>query len=369
MGRAGTVREIVEVSRDPALLPALAIVIAYALAMIAVYQVPDWDYRCYINAGELLRLGRNPYSPELGTQYLYPPPLAHLLALALGVIPQTAIFWTFQSLQVILIAGAFVMLRELARRCGAAATHATLIAAAVTVFNLPMFYNVRHHQVNLVMLDAALLAMLFPRRAALSGLALAAATLLKLYPAVLLLPLWLFGYRRIAAWWVAGMATPLLFAGVRRDWFTFIELLPNMPKGEAVLDNSVASFIERGFLLTGTPLGAAALKLAALVIGTAFVAIALVRLARHLRERRFLIAMAEWSAVVLFLSPIAWEQHFVVALPLAVILLVERPRDLVVIAGCGLMLLVPRTPHYPFSHHYLAGLAALFAVSGVRSRT
>lgn len=328
--------------------------------MVLAYRVPDWDFRCYLNAGELLRSGQSPYSPSLGTQYLYPPPLAHLIAFALEFASPRAIFVGFQALQVALVIAAFCLLRVLAIRCGAPPATATMLAAALTIVNLPLFYNVRHHQVNLVLLDASLAAMLFPRHAAMSGLLLAAATTLKLYPALLLAPLWMFGYRRIALWWAAGMLAPLAFEGVRRDWAGFFEILPGMPKGEGVLDNSVTSLIERG--LDAASASASPTTVKAMAAAVAIAALALVAIRLLSRRRSFLHSAAEWTAVPLLMSPIAWEQHFVIAMPLALILLIERPRHVAVLAGTALMLWLPRTPIFPFSHHYLAGLIALFAV-------
>lgn len=345
----------------------LALTLAAGAFVIASFPIPDWDYRCYVNAAVLIDQGKSPYSPELGTQYLYPPPVAHLFRLLRSVLPSdAAVFWLYQGVQLALLGAGFLLVAALARRLGIGARLSYPLAAALLIVNYPILYTLRHHNTNLVLLDAALAAMLFPR-AAVSGLVLAGATLLKLYPAFLLVPLWAFGYRRIALWWGVGMLLPLLSSGVRADWPAFIELLPNMPKGEAVLDNSVTSLIARGARAMPLQLSTHAIAVLAALAGLAALALTARRLfqarAAAGRSHAFVRSCAEWSAVVLLLSPIAWPEHFALTVPLIVVLLSEQPKRLLVLAGIALVLWLPRTPHYPFSHHFLAGVILLLIVS------
>ena len=335
--------------------------------MIAAFPSPDWDYRCYVNAAVLLDQGKSPYSPELGTQYLYPPPVAHVFRFLRSVLPNDGVlFGVDQSVQLVLLAAAYFLTATLARRLGIGDRLAYPLAASMVILNYPILYTLRHHNTNLLLLDAVLLAMLFPRAAA-SGLVLAAATMLKLYPAFLLLPLWVFGYRRIAMWWAIGMLLPLLSGGVRHDWPAFIDLLPDMPKGEAVLDNSVTSAIERAWRASGAHPPRAIVSGIAAVVGIAALSLLLVRLHRARfspdRDHAFLRSCAEWASVVLLLSPIAWPEHFALALPLAVVLLAEDSRRTAALAGIALVLLLPRTGLYPYSHHFLAGLILLLSLA------
>jgi len=344
----------------------LALTLAAGAFVIASFPSPDWDYRCYVNAAVLIDQGRSPYSPELGTQYLYPPPAAHVFRFLRRVLPSdAAVFWLYQGVQLVLLGAGVLLVAALARRVGIGERLSYPLAAALLIFNYPILYTLRHHNTNLVLLDAALAAMLFPR-AAVSGLVLASATLLKLYPAFLLVPLWAFGYRRIAVWWAVGMLLPMLSSGVRADWPAFIELLPTMPKGEAVLDNSVTSLIERGVRSMPLRLSKGAISVSAALAGVAAVALMGRRLLRARaaagRSHAFFRSCAEWTAVVLLLSPIAWPEHFALAVPLIVVLLAEQPKRLLVLAGAALVLWLPRTPHYPFSHHFLAGLILLLGV-------
>lgn len=345
----------------------LALTLAAGAVVIASFPHPDWDYRCYVNAAVLIDQGRSPYSPELGTQYLYPPPAAHLFGVLRKVLPgDSAVFWLYQGVQLALLGAGFLLAAALARRLGITERLSYPLAAALLIANYPILYTLRHHNTNLVLLDAAMAAMLFPR-AALSGLALAAATLLKLYPAFLLLPLWVFGYRRIALWWAAGMLLPLLSSGVRHDWPAFLALLPDMPRGEAILDNSVASAIERGAHLFGYAPQRPAVSAVAAVLGLAALSLLLVRLyraqARPERSHAFLRSAAEWTAAALLLSPLAWPEHFALTVPLIVVLFSEDPKRVWLLAGAALVLWLPRTPHYPFSHHFLAGLILLLSLA------
>lgn len=360
-------------SRHSALLAGLAATLAFGAMLVVAFPSPDWDYRCYVNAAELLRLGENPYSPQLGTQYLYPPLPAHVFLLLRSALGSDAlVFALFQTAQMALLGAGYGLTYTLARRLGATRTHAAAAAALLLVVNFPLFYTLRHHNTNLALLDAALLAMLFPQRAMLVGLALAATTQIKLYPALLLVPLWAFGHRRAAVWWGVGMSLPMGFAAIREGWWQFLAILPDMPKGEAVLDNSVTSLIERGLLLLDQDASTTAIKLAAAAVALPALGLMLARLRRRVRapdgnRHGLLLSCAEWTAVVLVISPIAWPEHFVLGVPLAMILLIEHRGRALVLAAAALMLAFPRTPLFPLSHHYLAGLVLLLGLSGIRS--
>jgi hypothetical protein len=341
----------------------LLAVLAFGFAVVAGYPAQDWDYRCYVNAARLIEMGRSPYSGELGTQYLYPPPMAHLFVALRRALPNDdAVFLAYCGVQVCLLGGAYVLMVLLLRRLNAGVRAAPALAAALLIVNAPVFYTLRHDNTNLALLDAALLAMLYPR-AAISGLVLAGATLLKLYPAFLLVPLLAFGYRKIALWWAVGMVLPFAASGPRHDLPAFLDLLPNMPKGEAVLDNSVTSLVERGFRMAGAAPPRLAVPAIAGAVGLGAVALVSWRLYKGMP---FLRACAEWTAVVLLLSPIAWPEHFVIVLPLMAIALAGGQQRAVVGVSIVMLALLPRTPIYPISHHFLFGLALLM-VRGVQS--
>ena len=361
---AGALREAVEVIGGRRALVCLLAVLAFGAAVIAGYPAQDWDYRCYVNAARLIEMGRSPYSGELGTQYLYPPPMAHLFVALRRVLPgDDAVFLLYSGVQICLLAGAYVLMVLLLRRLNVGARTASALGAALLIVNAPVFYTLRHDNTNLALLDAALVAMLYPR-AAVSGLLLAAATLLKLYPAFLLVPLWFFGYRKIALWWAIGVLLPFAASGPRHDLPAFIEILPNMPKGEAVLDNSVSSLVERGFRMAGAAQPRLVVSAIAGVAGVAAVALVTWRLHKGIP---FLRACAEWTAVVLLLSPIAWPEHFVIVLPLIAIALSGGPHRMLLGVAVLLVMVLPRTPIYPISHHFLFGLALLMLLPVVYS--
>lgn len=351
--------------QDRRSLAGLAAVLAFGLAVILAYPAQDWDYRCYVNAARLIEMGQSPYSAALGTQYLYPPPMAHLfVALHRALGSDAAVFQLYSGVQLVLLGGAYVLMVVLLRRLGVAGRMAAPLAAVLLIINAPVFYTLRHDNTNLALLDAALLAMLYPR-AAVSGLALAAATLLKLYPAFLLVPLWFFGHRRIALWWAIGMLLPFIASGPRHDLPAFLEILPNMPKGEAVLDNSVTSLFDRGLRILGAPQPRLVVSAVAAMVGLGAVALVGWRL---YRGSPFLRACAEWTAVVLLLSPIAWPEHFVIVLPLIAIALAERRRMAAVGLAVVLITMLPRTAVYPLSHHFLFGLVLLMTAAYPRGR-
>jgi hypothetical protein len=87
------------------------------------------------------------------------------------------------------------------------------------------------------------------------------------------------------------------------------------------------------------------------------------RAANELDWLRFASAGVDAVTLALLISPLVWEHHFVLALPLAIFAAATagRQRPLRVAAATAAMLAVPTFDLYPFSYCRIAGLVALVA--------
>jgi hypothetical protein len=387
----------------PAALPAL-VGLYYAL-LLGEYPRKPFDYDCYEYAARALLLGQDPY--RVGLNYLYPPLAAEVLALAhralaagaaaAGFAPDPeavweGVFYLYQCAQLALILLAYGLLARFARESGISPTHAALLAAALLLFDDACLRTLRHGQVNLWLLDLSLVAVLFARRApALAGLALAVAVHLKLYPALLVLPLAAFGGGRALAFGAAGVVgvVALQTEGFR-DWTTwrqFAEFYASVYPGEIAFRNQ--SFHSLAFntlrLAFGVPAASfrPALRLASSAASAAALAWLLARtLARARRgrpasadagaagtpSRQLLGGGADALGLSLLVSQSVWEHHYVLALPLVVwaAALRGRERPAAVAAAAFLAVAMPTADLFPLSYHRAAGLVALLLLTSPR---
>jgi hypothetical protein len=382
------------------------LVALHFLTLVSEYATKPFDYDCYEYAGRALLLGENPHLR--GLIYLYPPLTAQAMALAFRVVEFLTgqlgwslgrdavwdqVFYLYQCAQLHLILLAYFLCRRLAREAGLASLPASLLVAALLLFDNALFRTLRHGQINLWVLDFALIGILFSRRAPLlAGVGIALAAHLKLYPLILLVPLAASGRWRAMLWtFVAVAAIALLQTDLGRDWTVwrwFVDFFfAHFPGEKALRNNSLHSlffnllklcFADRSPALWGRVLGTA-LSLATLAAGVWFLQRLWVR-ERVFRAgasagpagdesardaRRFLAHGADALAFALLVSPSVWEHHYVLALPLALWAVAtrwrERPGGLAL--GIFLMLAMPTFDLFPLSYHRLAGMLLLLALT------
>lgn len=363
-------------SSVPQAWPAAGFLLAscFFLGSVVEFSARSFDYYCYETAASLLNEGGNPYSGERASRFIYPPLFAIVMAQAqlaagwlAGLTPGTAppdrasdiLFFGFRSLQLIAGICVYPLLYLLARRAGAPALASAAVSLALVLVDTPLTRTLKHNQVNLLILDLALLVCLFPGRAAAAGLLLALGTHIKLYPALLIVPLWATGYRKTVAWWAAGMLLPLAAAPMRELWPLYAEAM-RAPPGGAFRDNSVSSLVFNSARLAGLDAWARTAAAAAAALWTIGVGVTLVRRIRTARPWPFHDAGATWLAAALLVSPIAWEHQYVLALPLIALRLTSTavPAWSAVVAA-GLILLPPTFDVFPLSYHRLCALAWL----------
>jgi hypothetical protein len=381
--------------RPPAeLVPVLApllVTLLYAF-LIGEYPRKPFDYDCYEYAGRAILLGENPW--RVGLLYLYPPltgqtlALAHLLLAWLGGLaggapdPETVwdvVFYFYQCAQLALILLAYALLVRFARALRMQEAPAHALVAVLLLIDDPLLRTLRHGQVNLWVLDLALLSILLARRIpALSGFALALSAHVKLYPLVLLLPLLLARCWRAIAWTFLGAGLVLLAqTDLGRDWTLwrqFADFYSRVYPGEtAFRNNSFHSVLFNSLRLLFDLAPASLLTLAQLSASAFSLAMAGWLVLRSLaRERagaaepdRLLANGADALAFSLLISQSVWEHHFVLALPLVILAAATRWRErpLAIAISAFLVLGVPTFDLYPLSYHRAAGLIALLVVT------
>ncbi len=377
------------------------------LTLFEKYARPSYDFTAWANGMWAQLHHGDPYAANSYVKpiYWYPPALAQMLAgfhhAAEHLFPRTIalkgshretifhlVFYAFQCTQFILLAGLYWLTYGWGRRMRLEPKPAALAAGFLVLFNVPLLRLLGFHQLNLWLVNS-ILAVLLLRDSAplLAGLALALGFHMKLYPAILGLPLLLAWRWKPLVW--AGVFTLLIFAAQcvvsgPEVWPKFLALLADPPIGSFFRDNSlhgIAKNLLKPFHrieYTGVLWGA--LQLVA-VGGMAW------RMAR--REWRFRTAPPapgsdlDWRgefhfqeqamdtlAMSFFLSPMVFEHHYVMAIPIILwtwIVWGSRSRTLIVL-GSLLILIVPIYDVVPLSWNRIAGLLLLIWARPVANR-
>jgi len=298
------------------------------------------DFKAYYIAAQLLRAGRSIYDPvlqdeaglELGFEpdqvyYVYPSVLAHLLLpLSRLSIETAARIWN--GLNLLLLVGALALLTKLFHLRQVLGRHYPWL---IILFALaaPVFSALRIGQANiwLLFLLAAMVYFYRDGRLGLAGSALALATVIKIFPAALLLWFaWRREFRVLLAFgltWTAvlGLNAFLLAVG-RRDWLLdwqyFTRILPHVAPPRQRDNQALTGFLSR-FALSemGRRLLLAGFSLT--IVAVTAVATWRVRLSVH---ERYTYWLALWLPALLLVGGITWTTTLILLLIPLVILLV-----------------------------------------------
>lgn len=383
----------------------------FFLTLIAEYSTRSWDYRCYEKAARTLLAGANPYQENC---YLYPPLLAQLMSLAYRLLAWVAtqvgspvleedrlwflVFYSFRVLHLVMVNLAVLLGFRFARRLGIPRRKALIVVAALLIFSNPMFRTFRHHQINLYVVNLIFLATLtMLSRPGISGLMVALGVHLKLYPLLIGIPAALVRSRRALLGVLVGVvAVVLLQTNFARDWHVwrfYLGSIPLFPSGTAFRDNSLHSVIFNSVKFGSQQVAIPAESTAAVVLAGVVVATVAMLLwfgvRFYRREQAYRVCIeqrveadgtldlnflrlsghvADTTALMLLISPMVWEHHYVIALPLAIWALAIQgtSRPWPVIIALLLMFAVPTFDFFPFSYHRLAGLILLLVVANPR---
>jgi hypothetical protein len=387
----------------------VATLVAFAFLTVVVEQFRrSWDYGCYERAARALLAGRDPYSD---TAYIYPPLLAQLLAAAHRVVIGArglvgapsgvdasgwyGVFYLFQCAQFLAVNLVFLLLYRFARRLEIEKSAALALAAALMLCDHPLLRTLRHNQVNLYLVAIVLLATLWiGSRPLLSGVVVAVGAHLKLYPLLLALPMLLVRSWKALLGIAAGAAAVFLLqtrlGTDLRVWQQFWAVAGSFPRSHAFRDNSMQSVVVNLARFSLPPLGVSeawTARVASWIVTAASLAVLAWFAARFLRREaafhrlasepgealagrdlsffRLSGHVADCTALMLLVSPMVWEHHYVLVLPLAVWAVATRgpSRPWAIGLALVLMLAVPTFDVFLFSEHRIAGLLTLVALT------
>ena len=301
-----------------------------AWMQLSVYPVYSWDYDCYRIAADQIAQGMNPY----GEFYFYPPLIAWLIATITRITQSHQItFMLYQYLQLLLVAGLILQIRQLLSKLNFKPEIAAIILIALMTFNVPLWRTLHYNQVNLVLLNILVLLMLTGNRHAIaSGAAMALGVLIKIYP-IILPGIWLL--RKQGKHLIAGIL--FLIAGIGflemqmpDIWQQFLVFITHFPAGDKLRDNSVHSIYYNVGILAGIADPADMVGYKQKIYTLYFVTVACIAggfLYRILKREfsshpdksnDYFMHIADAGACMLLISPMAWEHHYVLAMPLAV---------------------------------------------------
>ncbi len=378
----------------------LGVLVAFHyLAIMRQHATRSWDYRCYEEAAQAIANGTNPY----GSCYIYFPTPAQAMAMierfglwlatylglekfSSGAATWDLVFYFYEATQLLLVILAFTLCYCLARTVGLQQRYAALLVTALFLFNNPLLATLKHNQVNLWVLDLMLLALLGVKRyPILSGLAVAVGVHIKIYPLALLLP-W-----ALKRQWRAGISAGIGLGGIflvqtsgGREltlWRHFLAFADSFPLGTFFRDNSLHSLVYNTLGHLKWLLGDGSFPVNELYVSRLVLAgmgfFGLLYLGRFVRRERgeagiysnngnldlalFGHAM-DAIALALIASPVVWEHHYLLALPLVIwgVARAQNERQLWRVGlSAFLIFVVPTFDLYPFSYHRLAGLLLL----------
>jgi len=375
----------------------------YFLTVTVDFNFKAWDYECYENAAKSHLEGKNPYE---GTYYLYPPltyqimsGAYHLLGFADSFLETgqnswsrwDLIFYLYQCMQFVLIMFCFLCCIDLARRLKISAEWTPFLVTALFVFDSPLIRTLRHNQVNLWLLAFMLFAFLQYRKQPFSsGVLLAAASFIKLYPLILILPFLVMRRVRVVIGFTIG-AVAILAVQTRwmsdfSSWSQFIGSLKSFPEYIQFRNNSMLSLITNlarvAKFITGYKWPAE------IIWGIVFFicVIVLIWIFSRLMQRektfksstddrttdlldldafRSMGHFADAIALMLLISPLAWEHHYLFALPIVIYAVATRMKihPYLIMLGAILIFSIPIFDVFPFSYHRCIGLFLLLVAT------
>lgn len=290
------------------------------------------------------------------------------------------VYYIHQCLQFLLVILAYWLTCRFAFWVGLPRLEGTLLVSGLFLFNYPLFRTLQLNQVNLYVLNALLVALLWLRRFPFwSGAAIAIGSLIKVYPVVLGIPLLgMKRWRAILGALIAALLLILLQTGFGSDlslWRQFIRFYLSFPvERESSLwfrNSSLLSFVRNLVHLSGLP----EVAITPLFVLVAFVALVWIIVRFVQREKifrgrmpgdvsehyRYFGHLIDFSVLTLLVAPSAWDHHFVLSIPLALWAIALRGREQPIWVGIGIVsiFVMPAYNIFPFSYLRLFGVLLL----------
>jgi len=321
--------------------PVLVILFLVALFSIVLISMElsararRWDFSHYYVATLVLREGGNPYTADLRPlgqrlginlglidRATYPPTF-YLLFEPLTLLPPLAAYWLWIALTTAALAAALYLLFGPA---SGLSTRAGLAAAAVAISYAPIesHYYFAQCQILILLMIVAMARLMERGRETAAGAMLAMATLIRVFPVLLIGYLIMRRRWRMLAWtalWLGlGALATLALVGWDRC-FSFIRVIPFIASDRFIREPanvSLSGFIAREFayaagihaltigwlrvITIGAELGVLALTVAATIP------------AAGVDRDDDWCALSLWIVATIMLSPTAWLHYFVLLL-------------------------------------------------------
>lgn len=329
----------------------------------ATYRVKElpFDFQAYLRAGDAIAAGTDPYVAQRGG-YLYPPLLAESVYLLRSGVDQfqrlvetpskkhpskthaaSPIFVLWSGLQILAAAVVYACGYRLSKRLGADELQATALPLTLLLANHAFWRTLNNGQINLFQTTIFFVAILCAaQRPFISGLAVAIGAHMKVYPMFLIGPWTLSGRWKITLY--ALLCFGVIFAlqltffepSIWQHYFHFAAGAPQQVRNESLATVSVISFTFGNGKAISFKGGSLAAILAAAVYATVLVVMAArfflrekIWRGRHRElppaaaaaiEDKFRIMGHGNDAIVLplLISPIVWNHHYVVLLPVLI---------------------------------------------------
>lgn len=265
--------------------------------------------------------------------YLYTPVLAFYLSpLSYLEIETAHLVWSLMS---IALCGALI-LKSLRLALPSAASYAHVFWACVLFYALPFDQNFRFGQVNVVVLLLVVLAVLESHshgRDVLAGVLLAATTLIKLTPALILIFFVVNRRYRVVYGFLGGglaIALPtLIVKGGWSAWTSFFRFMPSAAHGETIPGlfpaSSLGNFSLAGFFARWIEEASTVRLLSMATIGV-FLALLVYQHVKSRRDAHWSCLLLPYLVLMAIASPLTYLHHVVYLYPglLGVLLLESR---------------------------------------------
>ena len=372
----------------------------FYLTLFEHYARPSYDYGSWCN-GMVSQLEHgDPYSTTTKPLYWYPPMLAQSMALTQRGLEAVFArgdtiasshynrtiarmgFYVFQCVQFALLIGTFWLTYLLCRDFKLDRRSAAIATSLLLLINVPLFRMFYFDQINLWLVNAILLVLLMrDRSAVVTGFAIALGFHIKLYPAILGLPL-LLTRRWRPLFWAAGFALVIGFIQTEaltniEVWTKFLGRISNPFYSGFFRDNSLHSVAKNILRLFGATEYSRHLMGVFQLIAIGWIGSRMARRELKLRDHckatapdvewlssfRFMEHAMDTIALSLLISPLVFEHHYTMAIPIILWTFVvwgeHAPRRIVI--GSLLILIVPIYDVCPFSWNRIAGLLLLMS--------
>lgn len=359
-------------------LAAPFVAILPVLYQFAEYPIRSWDYDCYQIAAEKIIAGESPYFGF----YFYPPLLAWCLSVLQKFFGKSeVVFFSYQFIQLILVGAMAFQIKALLSKIQSDALLRSLLLLGIMILNIPLWRTIHHNQVNLVLVNIILFTILnYGKRPLLNGLLLALGTHLKLYPTILA-GIWLIRKQfKPAGYFLlfmlgTGFGLAFILPGIWNEFFSFFK---NFPGGMALRDNGIHSILYNLFYVPGLNKGLddgnfqtfikSIYYLFAGLICLYFLYRYIARAAQREQingnettaQKLWLQSgdLADAGAFMVLFSPLVWEHHYVLTIPIALfaICLNNSPRNWIALF---LIFVMPVADIFILSLTRISGLAIL----------